>query len=92
MIRLYCLSDDMYELLSKLPESVAYTCTKCAERYPTEWRMALETQLQGCVHHVLTALLNSRTSSHLLRCKQVRQVADFLHIFLHIYVTGLKTR
>lgn len=66
-----CFSDDMYELLSKLPESVAYTCTKCAERYPAEWRMALETQLQGCVHHVLTALLNSRTSSHLLRYRQV---------------------
>lgn len=68
---LNCLSDDLYELLSKLPESVAYTCSKCAERHPAEWRTALERQLQGCVHHVLTALLNSRTSSHLLRYKQV---------------------
>lgn len=67
-----CPLDDMYELLSKLPESAAYTCTKCTERHPAEWRTALERQLQGCVHHVLTALLNSRTSSHLLRYKQVR--------------------
>lgn len=66
-----CPLDDMYELLSKLPESAAYTCTKCTERHPAEWRTALERQLQGCVHHVLTALLNSRTSSHLLRYKQV---------------------
>lgn len=66
-----CLLDDMYELLSKLPESVAYTCTKCTERHPAEWRTAMERQLQGCVHRVLTALLNSRTSSHLLRYKQV---------------------
>ncbi|XP_034718401.1 histone-lysine N-methyltransferase 2A isoform X2 [Etheostoma cragini] len=64
------LTDEMYELLSKLPESVAYTCTKCTERHPAEWRTALERQLQGCVRHVLTALLNSRTSSHLLRYRQ----------------------
>lgn len=67
-----CLLDEMYELLSKLPESVAYTCTKCTERHPAEWRTALERELQGCVRHVLTALLNSRTSSHLLRYRQVR--------------------
>ncbi|XP_039679910.1 histone-lysine N-methyltransferase 2A isoform X7 [Perca fluviatilis] len=64
------LTDEMYELLSKLPESVAYTCTKCTERHPAEWRTALERELQGCVRHVLTALLNSRTSSHLLRYRQ----------------------
>ncbi|XP_035536544.1 histone-lysine N-methyltransferase 2A isoform X3 [Morone saxatilis] len=64
------LTDEMYELLSKLPESVAYTCTKCTEHHPAEWRTALERELQGCVRHVLTALLNSRTSSHLLRYRQ----------------------
>ncbi|XP_029303050.1 LOW QUALITY PROTEIN: histone-lysine N-methyltransferase 2A [Cottoperca gobio] len=64
------LTDEMYELLSKLPESVVYTCTKCTERHPAEWRTALERELQGCVRHVLTALLNSRTSSHLLRYRQ----------------------
>lgn len=68
---LACHSDEMYELLSKLPESVAYTCTKCTERHPAEWRTALERELQGCVRHVLTTLLNSRTSSHLLRYRQV---------------------
>lgn len=67
-----CLVDEMYELLSKLPESVAYTCTKCTDHHPAEWRTALEKELQGCVRHVLTALLNSRTSTHLLRYRQVR--------------------
>ncbi|XP_069546277.1 histone-lysine N-methyltransferase 2A isoform X1 [Brachyistius frenatus] len=64
------LTDEMYELLSKLPESVAYTCTKCTECHPAEWRTALERELQGCVRNVLTALLNSRTSTHLLRYRQ----------------------
>lgn len=61
----------MYEILSNLPESVAYTCTSCTERPPAEWRTALEKELQGSVRQVLTALLNSRTSTHLLRYRQV---------------------
>lgn len=66
------LPDEMYELLSNLPESVAYTCTNCTKRQPAEWRTALEKELQGLVRQVLTALLNSRTSTHLLRYRQVR--------------------
>ncbi|XP_064207004.1 histone-lysine N-methyltransferase 2A-like isoform X3 [Anguilla rostrata] len=64
------LTDEMYEILSNLPESVAYTCTSCTERPPAEWRTALEKELQGSVRQVLTALLNSRTSTHLLRYRQ----------------------
>ncbi|CDQ59252.1 unnamed protein product [Oncorhynchus mykiss] len=64
------LTDEMYELLSNLPESVAYTCTSCTKRQPAEWRTALEKELQGLVRRVLTALLNSRTSTHLLCYRQ----------------------
>lgn len=67
-----CPSDETFELLSKLPQSAVYTCTKCADRHPAEWRTALERELQGCIRNVLNALLNSRTSAHLLRYKQVR--------------------
>ncbi|XP_061916064.1 histone-lysine N-methyltransferase 2A isoform X2 [Entelurus aequoreus] len=64
------LTDEMYELLSKLSDSVAYTCVKCTERQPAEWRTALDEELKGCIRHVLVALLNSRTSAHLLRYRQ----------------------
>ncbi|KAJ8388345.1 hypothetical protein AAFF_G00134990 [Aldrovandia affinis] len=64
------LTDEMYEILSNLPESVAYTCINCTDRPPAEWRTALEKELQGSVRQVLTALLNSRTSTHLLRYRQ----------------------
>nr|XP_015192943.1 PREDICTED: histone-lysine N-methyltransferase 2A isoform X3 [Lepisosteus oculatus] len=64
------LTDEMYEMLSNLPESIAYTCINCTERHPAEWRTALEKELQGSVRQVLTALLNSRTSTHLLRYRQ----------------------
>lgn len=61
----------MYEILSSLPESVAYTCVNCTVRHPAEWRLALEKALQSSLKQVLTALLNSRTTSHLLRYRQV---------------------
>uniref|UniRef100_A0A4W3HIQ9 [histone H3]-lysine(4) N-methyltransferase n=1 Tax=Callorhinchus milii TaxID=7868 RepID=A0A4W3HIQ9_CALMI len=65
------LSDEMYEILSNLPESVAYTCINCTEQHPAEWRLALGKELQTSLKQVLTALLNSRTTSHLLRYRQV---------------------
>lgn len=61
----------MYELLSNLPESVVYTCTNCTEPHPAEWRAVLEKEIQKSMRQVLTSLLNSRTSTHLLRYRQV---------------------
>ncbi|XP_076781060.1 histone-lysine N-methyltransferase 2A isoform X6 [Arvicanthis niloticus] len=68
--------DEMYEILSNLPESVAYTCVNCTERHPAEWRLALEKELQASLKQVLTALLNSRTTSHLLRYRQAAKPPD----------------
>uniref|UniRef100_A0A673VP25 Histone-lysine N-methyltransferase n=1 Tax=Suricata suricatta TaxID=37032 RepID=A0A673VP25_SURSU len=68
--------DEMYEILSNLPESVAYTCVNCTERHPAEWRLALGKELQGSLRQVLTALLNSRTASHLLRFRQAAKPPD----------------
>lgn len=67
----------MYEILSNLPESVAYTCVNCTEKHPAEWRLALEKELQLSLKQVLTALLNSRTTSHLLRYRQVGPMCPF---------------
>nr|XP_055052439.1 histone-lysine N-methyltransferase 2A isoform X1 [Misgurnus anguillicaudatus] len=64
------LTDDMYEVLSNLPENVAYTCINCTEHHPAEWRDVLEKEIQKSMRQVLTALLNSRTSTHLLRYRQ----------------------
>ncbi|KAL0174430.1 hypothetical protein M9458_030398, partial [Cirrhinus mrigala] len=60
----------MYELLSNLPETVAYTCANCTEPHSAEWRTVLEKEIQKSMRQVLTALLNSRTSTHLLRYRQ----------------------
>nr|XP_008121074.2 PREDICTED: LOW QUALITY PROTEIN: histone-lysine N-methyltransferase 2A [Anolis carolinensis] len=70
------LSDEMYELLSNLPESVAYTCINCTEQHPAEWRLALEKELQLSLKQILAALFNSRTTSHLLRYRQAAKPPD----------------
>ncbi|KAG9482525.1 hypothetical protein GDO78_011284 [Eleutherodactylus coqui] len=70
------LTDEMYEILSNLPESVAYTCINCTDHHPAEWRLALTSELQASLKYVLTALLNSRTSSHLLRYRQSAKPPD----------------
>ncbi|XP_068096949.1 histone-lysine N-methyltransferase 2A isoform X2 [Hyperolius riggenbachi] len=70
------LTDEMYEILSNLPESVAYTCVNCTEHHPAEWRLALTTKLQASLKYVANALLNSRTASHLLRCRQPAKPPD----------------
>ncbi|XP_029430000.1 histone-lysine N-methyltransferase 2A isoform X2 [Rhinatrema bivittatum] len=70
------LSDEMYEILSNLPESVAYTCINCTDHHPAEWRLALGKELQSSLKQVLMALLNSRTTSHLLRYRQTAKPPD----------------
>ncbi|XP_060743641.1 histone-lysine N-methyltransferase 2A isoform X2 [Tachysurus vachellii] len=65
------LTDEMYELLSRLPKNAAYTCVNCTEHHPPKWRTALEKDIQSSMRQVLTALLNSRTSTHLLHYRQV---------------------
>ncbi|KAK3531207.1 hypothetical protein QTP70_015124 [Hemibagrus guttatus] len=65
------LTDEMYELLSRLPKNLSYTCVNCTEHHPPKWRTALEKDIQSSMRQVLTALLNSRTSTHLLHYRQV---------------------
>lgn len=76
----------MYEILSNLPESVAYTCINCTEQHPPEWRLALEKELQLSLKQVLTALLNSRTTSHLLRYRQVHLPFSFPKLINQLFV------
>ncbi|XP_062873001.1 histone-lysine N-methyltransferase 2A-like isoform X2 [Trichomycterus rosablanca] len=64
------LTDEMYELLSSSPGGQTYTCINCTERRPAKWRTTLDRQIQSSLRQVLTALLNSRTSTHLLRYRQ----------------------
>ncbi|XP_012585952.1 PREDICTED: histone-lysine N-methyltransferase 2B [Condylura cristata] len=73
------LSDEDYEILSGLPDSVLYTCGPCAGATHPRWREALSGALQGGLRQVLQGLLNSKAAGPLLLCTQCGQDGKQLH-------------
>ncbi|KAM4704417.1 histone-lysine N-methyltransferase 2B isoform 2-T2 [Rhinophrynus dorsalis] len=64
------LSDEGYEILSNLPDSVVYTCPPCLGSNSAIWREAMLSELTAGLHEVLQGLLTSRIAAPLLECKQ----------------------
>lgn len=76
------LSDELYEILSSLPESVVYSCRPCSVTQPSAWRELLYIELRSGVEKVLACLLSSTLTQHLVACSQVR---DWAFILLRIH-------
>uniref|UniRef100_A0A671SPK5 [histone H3]-lysine(4) N-methyltransferase n=1 Tax=Sinocyclocheilus anshuiensis TaxID=1608454 RepID=A0A671SPK5_9TELE len=67
------LTDDLYEILSSLPESVVYSCQPCLQELPDRedvngagWRELLDQELKTGLDRVLSCLLSSTFTKHLL--------------------------
>lgn len=73
------ISDELYEILSSLPESVVYSCRPCSVTQPSAWRELLYIELRAGVEKVLACLLSSTLTQHLVTCSQV---GDFASIFI----------
>uniref|UniRef100_A0A671SMN2 [histone H3]-lysine(4) N-methyltransferase n=1 Tax=Sinocyclocheilus anshuiensis TaxID=1608454 RepID=A0A671SMN2_9TELE len=79
------LTDDLYEILSSLPESVVYSCQPCLQELPDRedvngagWRELLDQELKTGLDRVLSCLLSSTFTKHLVTCKKVDlPVCDF---------------
>lgn len=71
------ISDELYEILSSLPESVVYSCRPCSVTQPSAWRELLYIELRAGVEKVLACLLSSTLTQHLVTCSQVRESAFF---------------
>lgn len=65
------VSDELYEILSSLPESVVYSCRPCSVTQPSAWRELLYIELRSGVEKVLACLLSSTLTQHLVTCSQV---------------------
>ncbi|XP_035285794.1 histone-lysine N-methyltransferase 2A-like isoform X1 [Anguilla anguilla] len=70
------LSDDLYEILSNLPESVVYTCMPCSRTQPSAWREVLQEELRTGLEKVLTSLLNSTLTQDLAQCSECAVLSD----------------
>ncbi|XP_057689672.1 histone-lysine N-methyltransferase 2B isoform X2 [Corythoichthys intestinalis] len=62
------LTDELYEILSSLPESVVYSCRPCSVTQPSAWRELLYIELRSGVEKVLACLLSSTLTQHLVTC------------------------
>lgn len=75
------ISDELYEILSSLPESVVYSCRPCSVTQPSAWRELLYIELRAGVEKVLACLLSSTLTQHLVTCSQVQGLTS-LYFFL----------
>lgn len=70
------LTDELYEILSSLPESVVYSCRPCSVTQPSAWRELLYIELRSGIEKVLACLLSSTLTQHLVTCSQCQKVVD----------------
>ncbi|XP_017282032.1 histone-lysine N-methyltransferase 2B isoform X2 [Kryptolebias marmoratus] len=70
------LTDELYEILSSLPESVVYSCRPCSVTQPSAWRELLYIELRAGVEKVLACLLSSTLTQHLVTCSQCEKLMD----------------
>ncbi|KAF4086297.1 hypothetical protein AMELA_G00104410 [Ameiurus melas] len=82
------LTDDLYEILSSLPESVVYSCQPCTRAQAGVvqeseegggWRELLLLELRAGVEKVLACLLSSTLTQHLVTCSEctaLDEIAD----------------
>ncbi|XP_073511675.1 histone-lysine N-methyltransferase 2B isoform X2 [Phyllobates terribilis] len=66
------LSDEGYEILSNLPDSVVYTCPPCLGDASAIWREAMLSELTAGLHEILQELLTSKISTPLMQCMQCK--------------------
>uniref|UniRef100_A0A6P8ST43 [histone H3]-lysine(4) N-methyltransferase n=1 Tax=Geotrypetes seraphini TaxID=260995 RepID=A0A6P8ST43_GEOSA len=62
------LSDEGYEILSNLPDSVVYKCKPCRGSEQAEWKDVLQSELKEGLNQVLRSLLTSGLTASLLQC------------------------
>ncbi|XP_078675926.1 histone-lysine N-methyltransferase 2A-like isoform X1 [Branchiostoma floridae x Branchiostoma belcheri] len=64
------LTDELYEVLSCVPDTVHYTCPTCTQTEPPEWRQAVQKELYTGFQQVLGTLLSHKSGEHLLYTAQ----------------------
>lgn len=61
------LSDEQYQILSMLPESVEFLCRTCTEQSTPNWHKAVKSELKLCFNNVLRLLSKNRTARFILK-------------------------
>ncbi|XP_035650950.1 histone-lysine N-methyltransferase 2B-like isoform X1 [Oncorhynchus keta] len=70
------LSDDLYEIMSSLSESVVYSCTPCSQSQPSSWKGELKDRLRAGLEKVLANLLSDSSAQHLITCRECEESTE----------------
>ena len=65
----YLFSDEMYEILSFLPEDLSFYCRKCFPVGCPEWESTLKRELQLGLESILHALMVTKSAQFILKYK-----------------------
>lgn len=61
------LSDEQYQILSMLPESVEFLCRLCSRDATPYWRKALKVELKSCFSNILRLLSKNNVARNILK-------------------------
>lgn len=59
-------ADEMYQLLSSLPEEMQYTCRVCCPSGPAQWQSVLRQELLAGLRSVIDSLASFKCAHHLV--------------------------
>lgn len=71
-LNMFILTEELFELFSNLPEDIPFTCSPCSGSEHSSLKEELQSRLMACLQEVLTDLLTSNSTAHLILCKVVR--------------------
>lgn len=71
-------TDEMYQLVSFLPEEVQYTCRVCSTDSPPYWERVLKSELVNGLLNVLSSLMSSKCAQLLLESGPPVSIVGFL--------------
>ena len=66
--------DEMYEILSYMPEDLSFNCRKCFPVGCPEWEMTLKRELRNGLENVLQTLILSKCSQYIYKYAKVNNI------------------
>lgn len=82
---IFC-SDEMYQIVTYMPEDVPFNCRVCCPTRPSVWEILIRQEMQRGMRSVLEALVQCKSSSMLESFQGFEKVMNRNFWFLFIYV------
>ncbi|XP_055958891.1 histone-lysine N-methyltransferase 2B [Patella vulgata] len=68
------LSDEMYQLVSYLPDNINYTCRICSTHKPAQWELAMKQLFLDGLMSVLRTLISCKSAHHLVKIDREKRL------------------